>query len=836
MMRSESRSSGCVGALARAALLLSFGLAVWPCGAAEVPLTFDWNGVVLDRPYPVTGGIPFARGALPDATAVRLMAGSQELALQTEVLAWWPDHSVKWLLLDFQASPAQTNAVLEYAGNTRRRAVARAAITAATGGGAVTVDTGVLRFVVRTNGCGFLDEAAYAGRPVFEASGRRLNFMDAVHVASPSNSPPMERGLVGGEPDPSQVTIRSVTLEKSGPLHAVVLIDGAYRYRRMGSTIQGTDVKGDCPFRLRLHAYAGQGFLKVEHFFYYEGDGDHDFVRALGLKLPLPAGEAKIRYIGDAIMAASGPLAGLHQQTAGTYQLWNSDGRSLSVAATGRRFEGVMDVTGAQIGLAVGVRQFWQNAAKSLQADLRAGEASVYLWPPESPPLDFRRHAREWSVGECYEPDDPQATTPDPFAQENYRLASKGVGKTHYVFAAFHDARTPASELLAQYRLFEHRPLVWAPPKYYADSLALGRYREAVPGQHTEVESALERPIRFWEVSRDTFSWYGFWLYGNLGQTFNVYLQSGRFDTDFGRWGWTNGDSLGRLAYALTLQAVRHCRRSDLEFAESYLYSVHDVCSTHTPAYPEQFTANFVYVKGAAHRHGAWPWACTYVGARGAHPVGAKIYYYLTGEGHVRDTLQELTELALRNPNGGAGDGPLGPNAQIFLYQWEHTGDEIWRQRLKAELDGNKGLKTVASGWGVMMDAAFGIYNALEEYMELTGDRSMKDLASDFADRAMPAKMKKDWTKFGYYRVYAAAYNLTRDPKYADAIRDMLPVFVNNADQSVDAKLPEKDWPGPAGGPSFPVDGNIIRDLPFALYALDAADAAAAHAKEGSAP
>ena len=158
-------------------------------------------------------------------------------------------------------------------------------------------------------------------------------------------------------------------------------------------------------------------------------------------------------------------------------------------------------MTGPKVGLAVGVQSSWRMPRqKSLQADLHAREASVYLWPAESPPLDFRRHAREWNVGRSYEPDDPNGTTPMPFEQANYRLASKGVGKTRYVFVAFHDAKAPAADLLAQYQLFEHRPLLWATPQRYADSLALGRYREFVPGRYTEIEAAMERPIRFWEV------------------------------------------------------------------------------------------------------------------------------------------------------------------------------------------------------------------------------------------------------------------------------------------------------------------------------------------------
>jgi hypothetical protein len=190
----------------------------------------------------------------------------------------------------------------------------------------------------------------------------------------------------------------------------------------------------------------------------------------------------------------------------------------------------------------------------------------------------------------------------------------------------------------------------------------------------------------------------------------------------------------------------------------------------------------------------------------------------------VKDVLEEITQLALRRPDGGMGDGPLGPNAQIFLYQWEATGKDEWRDRVRKEIE-NSDMKKANSGWTVMMHAAFGIYNALEEYMDLTGDQSMRGLVADFADKAMPEKMKKDWTWGGYFRVYAAAYNITRDEKYRKAIEEMLPVLLERAAQSVAAKLPEKDWPGPAGGPQVFVDGNIIRDIPFALYTLHAGEA-----------
>ena len=804
------------------ALFLAWVVGVSAACGAEIGLTVDWGGVTMPGDFPVTGGIPFPRGVLAGPEGVCLLAGGRQLPLQTEALARWPDGSVKWLLLDFQAVPGRKDLLLQYGPGVRARNVERG-IVAGQQSGTVTLDTGRVALSVRSDGTGFLDALSFDGKPIFTSTEKRLNFLDFIHTESPADYHPMNRYLREGEPDPSGVVVDEVALEKAGPLHAVVRIDGRYTYRRVGSTIRGTDVKGDCPFRIRIHAYAGQSFLRVEHFFYYEGDGDHDFARSLGLKIPLPPGASGVRFVGNETIAPTAPISGLYQQNADSFVVWQSAGRSASGLATGSRFEGMLDVTAGPIGVAVGVKDFWQTAAKGLRADLAAGELGIYLWPPEAPPLDFRRHAREWSVGETGTPDDPQGSKPTALQRPAYRLASKGVGKTHYALIYCHPAGTKEEDLLKVYRLFNHRPLLWASPRHYAESLALGRYRECVPGEHDRIEAVLASGLEVWKASRERFRWYGFWLFGNVCQDYNGFIPNGRWCREFGRWGWAGGDSVGRLAYALMLQTVRKCTRDDFELGESYLFNVHDVWSTHTPAYPQHY-GGFQYVKGAAHRHGAWPWACLYVGARGAHPVGAKIYYYLTGEGHARDILEEITQLALRNPNGGEGDGPLGPNAQIFLYQWEATGDDQWRGRLRAELENSELLRSADSGWLCMMSAAFGIQNALEEYIDLSGDDSMKGLAADFADRSMPQKMKRHWTWGGYFRVYASAYNVTRDPKYAGAIEEMFEVLSGKAGESLALKVPPDEWPGPAGGPKPFIDANIIRDVPFALYSLHLAD------------
>ena len=55
----------------------------------------------------MTSGVPLAKGALPGTkNVVLLTAEGQNVPLQTDVLARWPDGSVRWLLLDFQTDLA----------------------------------------------------------------------------------------------------------------------------------------------------------------------------------------------------------------------------------------------------------------------------------------------------------------------------------------------------------------------------------------------------------------------------------------------------------------------------------------------------------------------------------------------------------------------------------------------------------------------------------------------------------------------------------------------------------------------------------------------------------
>lgn len=52
----------------------------------------------------VSGGVPIPRGLLKEPTKVRLRHAGLDVPVQTRALAYWPDQSIKWLLLTFPAN------------------------------------------------------------------------------------------------------------------------------------------------------------------------------------------------------------------------------------------------------------------------------------------------------------------------------------------------------------------------------------------------------------------------------------------------------------------------------------------------------------------------------------------------------------------------------------------------------------------------------------------------------------------------------------------------------------------------------------------------------------
>src|SRR5690348_14299321 len=76
----------------------------WPV-RFEIPLHVEEAASVSREAWPVSSGVPFKRGALPDVDRLRLVdPRGAVLPLQARALARWDDGSVRWALLDFIAA------------------------------------------------------------------------------------------------------------------------------------------------------------------------------------------------------------------------------------------------------------------------------------------------------------------------------------------------------------------------------------------------------------------------------------------------------------------------------------------------------------------------------------------------------------------------------------------------------------------------------------------------------------------------------------------------------------------------------------------------------------
>jgi len=204
-------------------LFLIIGLLPFPLRALDVPLTVANREAAAKTSEPITSGVPFAEGILTSTAQVRLLQNGAEIPAQFKILARWPDNSVRWLLVDFQADlPASGSAAIVLQTGTAPAAVS--GITIDDQASTLTVNTGARSFAFTKT------EFAVAGTYFEVASGGTT---------------------YRAVPDSWQV-------EDSGPMKAVVRVDGSFMSggARLGNTLVG--------FRARLYFFRNQAAFHIQ--------------------------------------------------------------------------------------------------------------------------------------------------------------------------------------------------------------------------------------------------------------------------------------------------------------------------------------------------------------------------------------------------------------------------------------------------------------------------------------------------------------------------------------------------------------------------------------------
>ncbi|MCX6620928.1 MAG: hypothetical protein NTY38_07575 [Acidobacteria bacterium] len=315
----------------------------------------------LTRVFPVTSGLPFPKGSLGSDAHLRLLnPQGLEVPLQTRILATWPDQSVKWVLLDFQADPSRPGDYAVEYGRLVARKPFHSKLHVTGANDTITVSTGALDFVIRKHGPGLLDSLSISNGPAIFASPGIGMLLTAIDGATYSTEAP---------PD-------EVAVEESGPLRATIRLSG--RYRAPGA-------RGLFAYTLRLSAYAGQPFLRLVHSYGNDNGGD-EFTSLRSLKLSLPIQPASASGQSRWTLGTAPEETGTFEMAAPVRLAQHADDRYTisrpggAALGAGRRAPGWAEWSDGGRRITLAVRDFWETYPKAIVA--APGGLELDICPP----------------------------------------------------------------------------------------------------------------------------------------------------------------------------------------------------------------------------------------------------------------------------------------------------------------------------------------------------------------------------------------------------------------------------------------------------------------------
>jgi hypothetical protein len=494
---------------------------------------------------PVTIGIPFPKGELYSVDNIRLLnLNGKEISIQTtKVSTWLPaDESVKWVWIFF-FSENSSDYILEYGEGVWPSPISNRIVSTNNmrPKGGITVNTGPLKFSIKKQGNGFLDE-------VYLDTNKDGLFSKEELIAS---APEKKRGafldiLDDNGLDMSKAVIHEVFREKgSGPLHTIFRIEGTYVYENENNP---------SPFQIRIHAYAGKSYLKVLHTLTYTGnpdkherqEGEHaniatqnevilseetmedpgwtqpdDQIAGAGLKVKYHLGNevtfTTSTYEGDWYKDLSSTeyhVSDLNNQKVGVLQTGPAQNNPNTTSSPSNRLEGFdskiykgdqtlkntqrsrgwIDISNSSKGVSIGIKNFLKEYPKELQIDPEDSTLNGYVWPSDIEPMSFERKHTQQDGGMLAN-----------FAQ--------GITKTTefvYYFHEDHDVKNIKNVMT--YSL--QSPVAHAAPEWYTQSKVYGNMAP-YSSKYKEFENALQYKFDWWAFNQKWEPWYGMFNYGD---------------------------------------------------------------------------------------------------------------------------------------------------------------------------------------------------------------------------------------------------------------------------------------------------------------------------------
>jgi len=678
--------------------------------ALELEITVDDNANTRQVLGPVCGGVPFPRGKLKDADLGRLSMtdpeGKPVANVQGIAIGHWSDGSVKWLLLDFPANikAAGRRTYTLKLGGARP---ARSAISVTGGGNSYTVDTGAMKATVSASR---LFERVWV-----DADGSGSYSADEAVVSSPGSvfldlddSPPgaadgginsyggkVFRGMEGGNwlrESKSATSKRyefagdGISVFRNGPQHVVLKITGWYVSAGGGRKFGKTS--------MYVHFYSNQSYVRVSHTWTMTGDPQKDFVRRMGISVPVAAsvgdelgfafggerasGEAprlsdrpvgerkatggrkwqplggakvysgKVARSGEAYLLSIGPDKYYHYIAPAKVPLVDYTVHA-GGAQLGKGFEaaGWGDVSGLKVGMAAGVQDFHLEHPKEVQ--FKNGRLTVYLWPDHgNMALDLRRrfpkprghtntHGR--SARRCF----------------NRPGIAVGVAKTTDCFFYFHGGDWRSGRVDETFRALDYPLRPFAGAKWNTDTLALGVMGPYDPVNWRRTENAVELAFEWMLRNQDVFQWCGWIDHGDAGLEYEAMRWELKFwpadDRMWNFWGYTGWSHTRDCGQYLLLQYYRTGKYRYWWKGDRWARHHRDVDVIHwdKPDNGPRPGDNGGRPRlGGGRRHDQQHWG-TYTAGYGQPAITTGHHYYLSGEGRDLECYEDMATYHLKN-------------------------------------------------------------------------------------------------------------------------------------------------------------------------------------------
>ena len=636
-----------------------------------MPYTLRWLDGAAPALLPGTSwGRAWPRGKYARDTAFALSAGdSAAVPLQSWPLATWPDGSLKWTA---HAIPADAPVAAEYLITPGTPAAPARPVKVVESGETIEVDTGVIRGVLGRKGGALIRSITRDGREILR-DGRLV-----CRVENRSEPGVTRTEAFAGE-------ISSVTVEQTGPVRAVVKIEGKHRAERGVSGL--TAARADwLPFTVRLYFHAGGDMVRLMHTILFDGDAGKDFISGLGVTFAVPLrGELHDRHVrfggpddgvfGEAVRGLTGlrrnpgaavcaaqvagqatpPLAEWSQAAATriqyipAYDDWTllqstcdgfeitkrtKAGHTWLEAARGQRAGGLGYLGTPDGGVAFGLRNFWQSYPAQL--DIRgatgdAAEVTVWMWAPGAAAMDLR----PYHDGLGMDTYDKQYNGGLEITYEDYEPgfnSPEGVGRTSELHL-WCVAATPARETLAaMQRVLQAPPLLASSPQWlHACGVFGGIWTpsdRSTPAR-AGVEDRLAAYFDFYAGQQEQRRWYGYWNYGDVMHTYDADRREWRYD--IGGYAWDNSELSTDIW--LWLYYLQSGRADVFRFAEAM--------TRHTGEVDVHHLGRFAPLGS---RHNVQHWGCSAKQLRISTAINRRYYYYLTGDERVGDLMREQVE------------------------------------------------------------------------------------------------------------------------------------------------------------------------------------------------